>query len=158
MEFQLQAEPIDGLTLGVSGSYNDAKLSKDNPSPSAGDKDDRLPYSPKWTASANADYTFSLASLGQGLEGSIGADYAYTGARATDFNGTVATYMPLDAYSLLGAHVSIGKGPWTIALSGSNLTNDDSAVNYDAVATGSTPWNVYINRPRTFVLSFSYKL
>lgn len=157
-EFQLQAQPTDGLTLGVSGSYNDAKLSKNNPAPSDGNKGDRLPYSPKWTTSANVDYAFSLASLGDGLEGNIGADYSYTGARATDFNDSVNTYMPLDAYSLLGAHVSIGKGPWTIALSGSNLANDDTAINYDAVAYGATPWNVYINRPRTFVLSFSYKL
>lgn len=158
VEFQLQAQPVDGLTLGVSGSYNDAELSKDNPAPSAGDKGNRLPYSPKWTASANADYSFSLAGWSDGLEGNIGADYSYTGARATDFNDTIATYMPLEAYSLLGAHVSVSKGPWTIALSGSNLTNDDTAINYDAVAYGYTPWNVYINRPRTFVLSFSYKL
>ncbi|MCD7098786.1 TonB-dependent receptor [Stenotrophomonas sp. MMGLT7] len=158
IEFQLQAEPVDGLTLGVSGSYSDSKLSKDNPAPSDGDKGDRLPYVPRWTASANVDYAFSLAGWSEGLEGGVGVDYSYTGARATDFNATVNTYLPLDAYSLLGAHVSVGKGPWTVTLAASNLTNEDTAINYDAVAYGATPWNVYVNRPRTFILSFSYKL
>jgi outer membrane receptor protein involved in Fe transport len=158
IEFQLQAQPVDGLTLGVSGNYSDSALNRDNPRTGTGNKGDRLPYVPRWTSSATADYAFSLGGWSQGLEGNVGMDYSYTGARATAFNEAINTYMPLEAYSLLGAHVSIGKGPWTIALSGSNLTNDDAAINYDAVAYGATPWNIYINRPRTFVLSFSYKL
>ncbi|MGC4010476.1 MAG: TonB-dependent receptor [Pseudomonas sp.] len=154
-EFQLQAEPLAGLSMGISASYSDSALTQDNPAATGGLKGDRVPYVPRWTASANVDYRFPL---GNGLVASVGADYSYTGARATDFDSLSSTYLPLDAYSLLGAHVGIEKGPWSITLSASNLTNDDTVINYDTVAAGLYPWNAYINRPRTFVLSFSYKL
>lgn len=70
--------PIDSLTLGTSIGYADARFRQFiNPlSLSSADADLsglRLPFAPKWTISARADYDFAVA----GKKASVGATWSY---------------------------------------------------------------------------------
>ncbi len=79
-EFEVSAVPVEGLNLSGSVSYLKAKYTEwDNafgcPSACRSGAGLTLPYAPKWTASAHADYTFDLART-VSITPSIGVQYS----------------------------------------------------------------------------------
>lgn len=151
IEMTLEARPVPGLDINLSGNYNTAKLAQDNPIPATGRKGDRIPYVPEVTASGSVSYSTFVDSLG--VDASFGADVSYQGSMATKFNRTIANYQPLDAYWLVGLRAGISKGPWSLNLNATNLFNDQTTINYNEIVPGVYPLGYYTNRPRTVTLS-----
>ncbi|MET0272313.1 MAG: TonB-dependent receptor [Phenylobacterium sp.] len=75
--------PTQGLTLSANGAYTQANLTEDTPDLLGGKDGQRLPYSPLFAGSLNADYTRPVlddASL------VLGASLRFTGRRRSDFD------------------------------------------------------------------------
>ncbi|KQM18349.1 hypothetical protein ASE49_09045 [Novosphingobium sp. Leaf2] len=155
VEVTLEARPVPGLDINLSGNYNTAKLTQDNPIPATGMKGDRIPYVPKLTGSASIDYSTPIDAWG--VEASFGANASYQGSSATKFNSTIDNYQKLDSYWLVGLRAGINKGPWAVNLNVTNLFNDRTTINYNEIVPGLYPLGYYTNRPRTFSLSGSVK-
>ena len=83
--------PLDGLTIDANGAYTDAELTQNLPvgiNTLSGAKGDRLPFTPKWTASLSVQKDFVIDS---DLTGFVGASYAYVGERMTTFKTNAAS-------------------------------------------------------------------
>lgn len=151
IEMTLEARPIPGLDINLSGNYNSAKLAQDNPIAATGRKGNRIPYVPEVTGSASINYSTPIDSLG--VEASFGADASYQGGMATKFNPTIANYQKLDSYVLVGLRAGINKEPWSLNLNVTNLFNDQTTINFNEIVPGVYPLGYYTNRPRTVSLS-----
>ncbi|AOR79732.1 TonB-dependent receptor [Novosphingobium resinovorum] len=151
IEMTLDARPIPGLQINLSGNYNTAKLAQDNPVAGTGNKGDRIPYVPEFTGAGSVNYTTFVDALG--VDASFGADVSYQGSMATKFNPAIDNYQPLDSYWLVGMHAGISKGPWQVNLNVTNLFNDQTTINYNEIVPGVYPLGYYMNRPRTVSLS-----
>ncbi|NKJ42418.1 TonB-dependent receptor [Novosphingobium sp. SG720] len=154
-EMTLEAHPIHGLEINLSGNYNTAKLARDNPVASTGRKGDRIPYVPEVTGSASIAYTAPIDA--SGLMGSVGADASYQGSTATKFNSTISNYQALPSYWLVGLRAGVNKGPWSVNLNVTNLFNDQTTINFNEIVPGVYPLGYYTNRPRTVSLSAMVK-
>jgi outer membrane receptor protein involved in Fe transport len=152
-EVTLDARPLDGLQLTLSGNYSLARLTRDNPIPATGRDGNRIPYVPKWTGAASATYTRPIGDTG--VEGVLAVDASYQGGMATKFNPTIDNYRTLGDYMLVGARAGVRKGPWAVNLNVTNLFDDNTPINYNEIVPGLYPDGFYINRPRTVSLSGS---
>jgi iron complex outermembrane recepter protein len=155
VEVTIDYRPIRRLQINVAGNYSLAELDRDNPDPSTGLKGNRVPYVPKWTASAGATYNFPVAALG--VNGTIGGDVSYQGSMATKFNSTIDNYHKLDSYTLVNLRAGISKDQWSLTLIANNVFNDRTVTNYNEIVPGVYPDGYYTNRPRTVTLSASLK-
>ncbi|MCC2601298.1 TonB-dependent receptor [Sphingopyxis yananensis] len=177
IEFDTAFYPVDRLSLSLSGSYIKAKLQGDQSLPSgittcpvpfvegttgcatigAGKKGDTIPYSPKWTIQASADYS---TPIGNDLQIIYHADLSYRGSSLTTYNlpryaaaypngpvagtdGGAALYT-LPAYTTVGARIGLEKedGNWGVYLFANNLFNEMGLMaltNGQASAT-QLPW------------------
>ena len=142
-----------GLSLVLSGNYNDGRLSRTNAPPASGNKGDRLPYVPRWNMAASADYDFALPI--DNLRGSIGGDISYTSSRPTDFNDTSAGYRRLPSNTQVALRAGVKHKDWSAMIVASNLFNETPVINYTSLAFGLTPDELYIARPRTLALKLT---
>lgn len=157
VEFDTSVNPIEHLSLHLSGSYIDAKLLGDQALPagitpcpipfipgttgcatiSAGKKGDTIPYSPKWTLQASADYGIPIQN---DLRVMAHGDFAYRGSSLTTYNlplyaasypngpaGTAggAALYTLPAFATVGLRFGVEKqdGKWGVYLFANNLFN-----------------------------------
>jgi len=156
-EFSLTAMPIDGLTLSASYSWNDLTFDDDVVNrTSAGvpfvqfAKGDRLNFSPEYTASGAADYTFNFGD--SGYQGRLSASISRI-AKQISARSNATTLFYADDVSLVRASVGIESGThWSAALFGDNLTNEEG-ISRDQF---SPRWNTYL-RPRTIGVQFEYR-
>ena len=155
VEFSALFQPSANLQLGLNAAYTDAELSEDFPflevpSPpflvelATGFKGDRMPYTPKLSFSATADYYFPLG--GAGWEGHVGGGYRWVGDRV---NGTAqreiiydaATMTPLQttltppiklgSYGALDLYAGVSNDHWTIR---AYLKNAGDSRGYSSIA------------------------
>jgi iron complex outermembrane receptor protein len=157
IEFDTSLYPTNRLSLHLSGSYISAKLLGDQSLPngitqcpipfvagttgcatiSAGKNGDTIPYSPKWTLQAAADYTMPV---GNDLQVLYHADLSYRSSSLTTYNlplyaasypngpggtpGGAALYT-LPGYAIAGVRLGLEKdqGRWGVYLFANNLFN-----------------------------------
>lgn len=157
IEFDTALFPIDRMALKLSGSYIDAKLLGDQALPSgitpcpvpfipgttgcatvsAGKAGDPIPYSPKWTLQASADYAMSV---GSDLDLIYHANLSYRSSSITTYNlpryataypngpagtpGGEALYT-LPGYATVGLRFGLEKdeGRWGVYVFANNLFN-----------------------------------
>ncbi|MBV8805772.1 MAG: TonB-dependent receptor, partial [Sinobacteraceae bacterium] len=110
--------PIEGLRLGMNAAYSDAKLTQDVPS-IGGLSGDRLPFVPKWSGSASADYAFLHRA---DWTARVGGGVRYSGSRVTEVNHS-PTSLPLKSYGVLDLNTEASNDRWTIRLFARNVTN-----------------------------------
>ena len=138
IEASLQWRPINGLSLGLNGAYNDASLDEDFPviivpagpvqvEVNTGLAGDRMPYVPDVTWSATADYYLPLSD---GWSVTFGGGYRWTDERT---NGTterqvvrllgppssvlatdITTPLTIDSYGAFDLYASLSNEHWTI--------------------------------------------
>lgn len=149
-EFESSYSPVAGLDLQANATISEAKLSEDQINPqitASGRKGDRIPYVPKVTLSAAAQYVWPLW---QNINGFARADVSYTGSSWSEFRPTNVYQRHIDSYSLTNLRLGIESGAdWGAYLYVSNLF-DNTAIIYattDAVRGGKT--NAISARPRT---------
>ncbi|MBT0670669.1 TonB-dependent receptor [Novosphingobium profundi] len=153
-ELNLTLKPTSGLTLSGSATYVVSKLAEDLPADvlsagTIGYKGDRIPLSPKWSASANADYEFPVSET---LAGFVGGNVSYHGSSYSSFNdeNDYNTYLP--SYTLLGARLGLRGEGWEASIYGENLGNEVAIVGVVPSVDGTRMFPV---QPRSFGLRFS---
>jgi iron complex outermembrane receptor protein len=144
-EWNVDFVPIRGLTLNLNGAYTDAQLEDDAPPSANAVAGDPLPYIPKWSASARADYEWAVTDS---LNGFAGASWRYTGARQSDFSED--THLP--ANSVWDLRLGIESERWTVTLFAKNV-GDERVINSILPVSYSIPGGpleAIVGPPRSF--------
>lgn len=122
--------PIDGLQLQASGSYIDAKLTENQANQTllaSGLKGDPIPYVPKATLQASAQYGWSVAS---DLKATLRYDLYYSSESWTAFRHTDAFQQKLPAYTTQSVRATLSrKDDWSASVFVNNLADSDAVVN-----------------------------
>ena len=133
VELTTEYLPIPDLRLELNAAYADAKLTQDIPS-IGGLSGDQLPFSPKASGSALADYAFLhsgrwTARAGGGLR--------YVGNRVTTVNHSPLA-IPLKSYTAVDLNTSLSDEHWTIRLFVKNLGNKNAYISANALQSAAT--------------------
>lgn len=152
-ELDIAWYPIDAWEIALGAAASEAKLTKNNPLPASGMDGDDVPYVPAFTATLSTRYEWSVGAL----TAHAGGDVAYVGERSTEYRPSNASYLELDAYTLLNMRAGLEgeSGDWDAVLSVRNVTNDDTQVDVFRIVAGLYPNGFIINRPRTVALTFT---
>lgn len=119
VEFESTYRIVTGLSLGASFTYTDAKLDDDAPG-IRGMADDRLPLTPRWTATTSLDYQRPLAAR---LDFQAGANYRYKGdSYSAPESSSSARRVP--SQGIVDAHMGVRMGTTSVRLYARNLLND----------------------------------
>lgn len=128
VEMELAASPIDGLSIGATLNYLDAKLTADMPIARDGLKGDRIPYTPEISGSANVRYERPVSNE---LTGFIAGDWSYYGDTTNQFrpdNGLY--YRPIDSYTLTNVRGGMAGDDWSLVLAVNNVFDADDVISY----------------------------
>lgn len=82
IEGSVTLRPTQGLNLSFNSAWMDAELTDDTPGLVGGQDGDTLPYSPKFSFGANADYEWPVSST---ITAFVGASFRYTGDQRAGF-------------------------------------------------------------------------
>ena len=151
-EFTATLRPTRGLTLSVNGAYTNARLKDDTPPLVGGFAGDRLPYTPKFSIGANADYEWAL---GGDTKTYVGASVRSLSKQPAGFDFEFRTlngrqrYLP--AYEVVDLRAGVDFGPYSLELYAKNLTDSEGKTSLEAPANvplGAA--GTAVIRPRTF--------
>ena len=152
LEASLMFRPVDNLKLSLTGAYTDAKLTDDTDELLVGGREgDRLPYTPKTSYTANADYEWPLAD----------DRAAYFGVSFSHLDDVPAAFDPafvaendrqrfLPSYDMIDVRAGWDFGTVSLELFGRNLGDDDGKT---SDASGNTPNGAIstgVIRPRSY--------
>jgi outer membrane receptor protein involved in Fe transport len=125
VELELHAALSERWVVGFGGAYVDAALSEDVPNLGAEDGD-QVPYVPKLSFSASADYVFPVTDT---LDGFFWADVQYIGDRHTEFNHDPTTnYRKMDAYTVANLRTGVRWDGFDVSLYVHNVFDDDGVI------------------------------
>ena len=150
LELSSQFRVTDALTLGLNGAYTDASIKNDfEPTviPQGafdvilwtGLAGDRMPYTPKVSWTATAEYAFSVG----GLNGQVGGALRFVGDRLNDTTERqrvtaagdpdtlllphdITVPLELDSYHALDLYAGIGKENWELRAYANNVTGEQA--------------------------------
>ncbi|MCJ8157742.1 TonB-dependent receptor [Sphingomonas sp. LaA6.9] len=134
--------PTAGLTVGFNASYTDAKLTADAPS-IGGHAGDRVPFVPKWNASATVDYTVPAFA---DFDLNVGAGYRFRSGTTGSFE-SATDFIRYDSYGILDAHIGLSNKNWSVQLFARNLADRREYIG------AALPGQLIINQPRVVGLS-----
>ncbi len=145
VELTLALQPIDGLSLQLSGGYTDAEFTEDVDGININDGD-RIPGVPETTLSAAATYRWPLTAS---LEGFVDGRLQYTSER-TD---TVNFATPSDNTTSIDLRAGLEGTRWGAYLFADNVTDEDGAVDVYLFGPDGPATRM---RPRTIGLNLRY--
>ncbi len=155
VEAEMTAHPFRGLSIQVNGSYIDAKLTENqaNANVSApGLKGDRIPFVAKFSAGANAQYSWPVSER---LGGLFRIDVNHVGSSFSDFRPAATFTRKVGSYELVNIRVGIegDKGRWGAYLFATNLLNDTAITR--ATSSGLQVGETFVTSaaPRTIGLN-----
>lgn len=160
VEADINAVIARGVTLAAGGSYQNAKLTSDQPGPTPrpgnlGLDGDRIPNVPRFSGSVNLDVDRPLSGTFNYL---IHADVSYHGSSHTTLAANT-TRDPFDvrlqSYALVNLRLGIKNDLWTAAVFARNLF--DKRAQVDAISSSQDPLALITVRPQTFGVSLSRK-
>lgn len=161
VELEVQARPIIGLSLTGAIGYTSAELTEDQANAnilvdgSTGKKGDTIPNVPDVTASASASYTWPL-SVGNGLNGLVRADAAYTGEMTSSFRPTYVYFDKFGSFATLNLRTGVEGDSWGVYAFVNNVTgatgimNKNSNVGYQDLLYSLSPRTLGVNARRKF--------
>ena len=140
--------PLQGLTLMFTGAYTDAKLTSEPP-PSAflldAHNGDELPFVPKWSGALDGEYRWAATNE---LNAFVGATWAYTGDRKSDFGDPARR--DLSAYNTVDLRAGVDFDRYRVELFAKNVGNSEGLTALSGVgATLSGGRSATIIQPRT---------
>src|SRR5690606_25486702 len=151
LEFTTTLRPAGGLTFSLNGAYTNARLKDDTPPLVGGLAGDRLPYTPKYSIGANADYEWEL---GGDTKAYVGASVRSLSKQPAGFdlefrnaNGR-QRYLP--SYEVVDLRAGVDFGQYSIELYAKNLTDSEGKTSLEAPA--NIPFGAAgtaVIRPRT---------
>lgn len=149
VDFTTTLRPTDGLTLVLTATSLDAKLTEASPIGAQTAKaGSRLPYSARVTANASARYDFQ--ALGRPAFAALAV--SHVGDRDTQFEGiTSARNFKLPAFTQVDLNGGVEFGSIKLGAFVRNLTDERGLLNMDTsqVNFGGPAW-ASLTRPRTF--------
>jgi iron complex outermembrane receptor protein len=152
-EFEMNYDPTAALKLGLSFSYNEAKLTSTIPG-AQGQADEPLEYAPRWSGAVFAEYTRDIAA---DTSAYLRGDFNTTSHEFANFN-TQSVYRDIGGYSLLNLRLGVKHNAWRGGLFVSNAL-DKHAQTELPVANGidlPTQRRIALNRPRTIGLDIRF--
>ncbi|WP_292041412.1 MULTISPECIES: TonB-dependent receptor [unclassified Brevundimonas] len=161
VEFELRAFPLDGLSLGLNGSFGNSKVTELTPEEAAisGAVLGARLSSPKFQGSFSVDYRFALPN---DMEGNASVvvqhvgDYPGLFPNVPGQPGVVqSTYGFTDAYENVNASFAIAKNDLTIGFYVENVFDDHSVTYVHPEAFLASRFGTM--RPRTFGVRVGYE-
>jgi len=151
LEFTTTLRPTPGLSFSLNGAYTDATLKDDTPPQVGGLAGDRLPYTPKYSIGANADYEWELG----------GETKAYVGASVRSLSKQPAAYdfafrtangrqRYLPSYEVVDLRAGLDFGRYSLEVYAKNLFDSEGKTSFEA--PGNIPLGAAgtaVIRPRT---------
>ncbi len=148
--------PLTGVTLSDNFAFTDAHLTTDAPG-AGGVNGDPLPYVPKWSENANADYDFTPVD---GWHSYVGGSVRFVGERASAFAisalpSFVRPNMP--AYTTVDLRAGVTHQGYTLNFTIKNLNNSHGITDLTSLQEdpGENPYAASLIEPRTFGLAIS---
>ena len=152
VEVELQAVPVDGLTLSMGLGYTDAKLTSGN-ALAGTQAGDRVTQVPEFTFNAAAEYSFPLAA---GWEGYVRGDFSHYGDSLSANNDAIMPRVR-PSFELLNLRLGAFQADsWEVSLFVRNVTNEHANLSDNRSIAAEKPGRprIVTNRPRTFGLEF----
>jgi len=135
--------PIDRLVLNLNGAFTDAYLTENTePLFVGGLSGNALPWSPKWSATLNGDYTFE--AIGDWTP-YIGATWHYVGTRYSDYYGQLyqavyslsQNYYAMPSYNTFDARIGATFDRWSVEIYGKNINSAKGVTAFGAYGTSA---------------------
>ena len=158
VEADLNALLAHGVTLEVGGSYQNARLTSDQPSPAPrpiefGVSGDRLPNVPHFNGSVNLDVDRPMTERWNYL---VHADVSYHGSSDTKLRRNVdVNNVHLASYSLANFRAGVTDRVWTVEAFVRNLF--DKRAQVDAISSSQDPLAYITVRPQTIGIAVARK-
>ena len=156
VEWNFGWRPLDGLTIGLLGSYTDAYLTADAPGLGA-TSGDKLPYVPNVSATLNVDYRWPAFGS---YSAYVGASETYTGARFTAFSPSVDVVVPhvkLPVYNTLQLRIGLDNDRYSAQLYGNNINNARGIQDYSSEGGANQTGTASFIQPRTIGIELGVK-
>ena len=152
-EIEMVARPAHWLDLSAGLGYTDAEYSKLNPGATI-TKDSKFIQTPEWTLNLSAQLTWPLAGWGTVK---LRGDYSYRDDMFMDANNTELLHQ--DGYELVNARLAFTTTDehWELALSGTNLTDEQYIGNGIAALDSFGTAEAYFGPPIEWGLSLRYR-
>jgi outer membrane receptor protein involved in Fe transport len=144
------------LNISANGSYTHAVLTSPTPNGTNGNAGDRLPYSPTWSGTVTANYSFPV---GEALTGEMGGGVTYVSDRMSNFTASAAAQrFNLNSYTTANLHAGIRSSDWSLNLYVKNLTNAHGYLSATPqnVTTGVSSYGLLVIQPRTIGVSATH--
>lgn len=123
-ELEIDAAPIERLTLNLAVGYEDAKITQVTPG-SLTVLGQPINEVPKWNGSATVQYSVPLGERSLFIR----SQYRYSASRISFLNvAPLAGGRPLNSYSLVDLRAGVSQGPWEVALFARNLFNASAEI------------------------------
>ena len=156
-EFTATMRPTTGLAFSVNGAYTDAKLKDDTPAQVGGLAGDPLPFTPKYSIGANADYEWAV---GENSTAFVGASIRSLSKQTATYNLAFRTangrQRSLPAYEVVDLRAGVDFGKFSLEAYVKNLTDSDGKTSFEA--PGNSPLGAAgtgVIRPRTLGLTLT---
>lgn len=179
LEFELTAEPADGLVLSLAGSFIESEFDDTVVAETGGilggvEDGNRLASVPELQIAAAATYNFDTALFG-GSDGYFNITVQHVGDRITQpsdqvagagvftsglpFGGATGAEqtvldLELDAYTLVNMRLGIVKEDWETAIYINNVGDENVDLSFDRERGGRARLGFRTNQPRTVGLLF----
>lgn len=154
-ELELQAVPVEGLTVGFATTYLDHQIDKYSGINAGGVVADfggtEIPFTPEWQAGANARYEFAVTD---GLTGFVGAQVNYRSETwaVIGAGSSLADGYEIEEFTTVDAQAGVeSEAGWRVTLWGKNLTDEHYWTN---VVAGQDQIVRYAQWPITYGISF----
>lgn len=126
--------PLRGLRLSANGTWNKARLDDATDPIVGGFADDRLPFSPKYTASLMADYRWTIGATTPAYAGaSVRRMAGQRGAFDYEYRTANGRQREIPSYNVVDAYAGLELGNWTVEVFGKNLGNSDGRLSTSAL-------------------------
>jgi outer membrane receptor protein involved in Fe transport len=124
-EIAATMRPTEGLTTSINLAFNDAKLSGDtDPLVVGAVKGDRLPFTPKYSVSVNADYQWALGEdMTASVGGSVRSLSPQSGSYDPAYLAIYGRFPRVPAYEVVDLRAGLSLGRYSINAFVNNLTN-----------------------------------
>jgi iron complex outermembrane receptor protein len=164
LEFTVNAEPVAGLDLSLNGAWTNAKLTEDTDI--GGLDGDRLPFTPKFSVSLLADYSFPVSDS---ADAHIGGSLRHLSSQSAGFDEEYRTdnghQRMVDGYQVFDLSAGVDFGRFNLDAYVRNLFNSHGQTS----ATGLLVFGAFpiypdgaigtgVIRPRTVGLSLTAEL
>ena len=161
VELEMRAAPSEGLDIGMSLAWVDAKTSEVFEVTTSVPKGTRLPNVPEWKANGYAQFTWPVDTADIYVRGQISwqdeSRNQIEDFEAEPLVSARGTYIQ-PSYSITDFKVGVANEFWTLEAFANNVF-DERAVLYDDDLFFDAFWGgrrVTVNRPREFGVRFSY--